>query len=669
MTGSIARLTAPLRASVTASVLFLGAVPLARPPAILAQDDKSSEAIDRGIDFLLPATETFVAGLENNSGVLSPKQGNHDMGKLALQVYGLVVAGVSVENPTIKRSFQLLERMTFSHTYTTALYIFALDAAISQLEDDMLLLAPQKVQAKVRDDGAIGREYRPRLQAAVESFLRTQNRQGVWRYHPGEDSFDNSNVQFAVLAIGVGAKRHVNMDPSVWQRIADHFIRGQQKQGEPTKDRITLRPKEERGKKRDEVRLIAADKDRGGKEGGKGEKEGGKEGGKGSRDKDAVTVVKKKEVTVAPNPENPEIGTESIEVLQRGWDYENKGSSSWNMTCAGLSSLLLARENLRGKISGEAKTALDKAIRDGYGWVMGHWSPGGSYYGMYSLEKVGDLGDVQKFGPHDWHKELTDQLVGSQQADGSWAKGGGHEEDPNLSTAFALLILNRATSLLTMSPVSRIVVSGKTSAAENPEDRSWVYVPDLDTTLHYPSLLRTIRQRPSPKLLRFLENIVDNYADERKGDLVPELAYVRDSIQQKTAQKIIDDYLVKITGYRYKDPEDYLKWHRRWERIRKIGETKSKDHAGTLLNYYKSTTKSVTLKKTLMWALTQVGTREAIPLFLEDMSHPEAAVRLSAYNYFRAFFLDFPPPFDPQAAEGIRENQVAALKDWYAKQE
>jgi hypothetical protein len=169
--------------------------------------------------------------------------------------------------------------------------------------------------------------------------------------------------------------------------------------------------------------------------------------------------------------------------------------------------------------------------------------------------------------------------------------------------------------------------------------------------------------------MKFLQNIVDNYPDERKGELIPELAYVRDSITNKNAQKTIDDYLVKITGFRYKSQDDYMKWFRRWERIFEIAEKKRKDKTSELLQYYKSTTKSVPLKKTLMWALERVGAREAVPLLIEDMSNPELALRLAAYTSFRSFFLEFPPPFDANASESTREKQVATIKEWVAKQQ
>src|SRR5688572_9395464 len=69
-----------------------------------------------------------------------------------------------------------------------------------------------------------------------------------------------------------------------------------------------------------------------------------------------------------------------------------------------------------------------------------------------------------------------------------------------------------------------------------------------------------------------------------------------------------------------------------------------------------------------MWALGQLGASEAIPLLLDDLSHPEATVRLSEYNYFKAYFLDFPPPYDLAAGESTRLPQVSSIREWYSKQ-
>lgn len=629
---------------------ILGAALLAAAPLARGAEDRTAQAIDAGIRYLLPATEERLRRLEG--GPAAPSQ-DGEVGPLALQVYALVVAGVSVQHPTIARSFRLLEKMPFTHTYTTALYAFALDAAISQLEDDLLMLEPQRVRARFRDNPAIGKEYRPRLQQAVESFVRTQNKLGVWRYGPSQqDDFDNSNVQFAVLALGVGAKRNVPIDPSVWIKVMDHFVKGQQPEGPEIKDRLTLKPPSERGIKRDDVTITKVSSSRSPPSSSRKKKEDGRTG-----------------VPTAPATEDPEIGTESIQVFQRGWDYQNKGGATWNMTCAGLSSLLLARESLRSVLQPDQKRALDKAIWDGYGWIMGHWGPNASYYGQYSLEKVGDIGEVVRFGPHDWYAEMESHLLDAQRPDGSWPKGNHKQEDDAVGTGYALLILNRATSLLAMDRSNKIVISGRRGSGEGQEDRNWVYVRDIDTSLHAPTLLRAVSLRPSAKLVRFLEKIVEGYDPNYVGELVPKLVTVRDAVESsKSAAKLVDQLLASITGYAYETADEYMKWAARWARVLSIGESMDPARKDDLLAYYRSTNKSVPLKRKIMWALGQCKVKEALPLFLEDLNNPDAAIRRDAYSAFKAFFIDYPPAFDPNANEETRSRQIAAIRQWYAKQ-
>ena len=195
-----------------------------------------------------------------------------------------------------------------------------------------------------------------------------------------------------------------------------------------------------------------------------------------------------------------------------------------------------------------------------------------------------------------------------------------------------------------------------------------MYVPSLDTTLHYPSLLRAIRLRPSSKLIKFLRKIVDSYPEEWKGELIPHFAKTHEALTSRAAQKVIEGYLVDITGYKYPDLDSYLKWYRRWLRVVKIAEADKQERIPDLLTYYRRPGKSIPLRKTIMWALTRLKAKEALPLFLEDLDHKDAGIRLAAYRSFQAFYIDFPPPFDPSAPATIRRHQVAAIRDWHSDQ-
>ena len=605
--------------------------------------DAISEAIDAGTTYLL--------------GQVKAKQiGHRAEGQVALETYALVVSGVSINHPLIRRNFDHLNaRMSKSkHTYTLACYIFALDAAIAQIEQDILILAPAKAKALFKDNPRIGKEFRPHLKRAVENLADIQMAGGGgWAYGPSKDKFDNSNTQFAVLGLGVGMKRNIPIDRKVWLKILDHFVDGQQEKGPEVEERVTLMRPSDKDAWNSRVKLI----------------DGDKKAPETAKDKKSSKRKKSSGRTVVVTPANPEVGFEGIKVYKRGFDYRNAGGATWNMTCAGLSSLILARDTLEGKIPKPMLNALNKAVRDGYGWLMTSWAPTKSYYGMYSLEKVGDLGDVKLFGKHDWFDEMSKHLIGQQLVDGSWPGGAAHgeKEDPRIPTSFALLVLNRASSLITKNPNSRIVVSGKSNPGESGA-RDWVYIPDLNKTIHYPSLMRHIRMRPNVKLIRFLDNIVESYPLEFKGELIPDMAKVRDAIRSKSVRAVIDGHLEKITGYEYKEWESYLKWHRRWERVMAIGLSKKKENVQDLLTYYASTKRSVALKKAVMWALVQCQAQEGLPLFLADLDNEDAGIRQAAYGYIKAYFVDFPPPFSPQAADATRKAQAEKVRAWCSVQ-
>jgi hypothetical protein len=219
-----------------------------------------------------------------------------------------------------------------------------------------------------------------------------------------------------------------------------------------------------------------------------------------------------------------------------------------------------------------------------------------------------------------------------------------------------------------MSPASFIVVSGRSNPAGDIADRNWVYVPKLDSCLHYPTLMRTIRMRPTAELIAFLRNIVDNYPSEWKGELVPEMAAARKALPSKAAQKVIDGYLEDITGSRLKDANGYLEWHRRWKRVIAIGLERKASDPQELLKLYDDAEKSYVLRKAVIWALIQCRIRDALPLFLRDLEHEDSRVRGSAYDALKAFFVDFPPEFRADAAESVRKDQVAKIQEWYKRQ-
>jgi squalene-hopene/tetraprenyl-beta-curcumene cyclase len=119
-----------------------------------------------------------------------------------------------------------------------------------------------------------------------------------------------------------------------------------------------------------------------------------------------------------------------------------------SMTYAGLKSMVYARLDPN-----------DKRVRAAREWACKHWSvtenPGlgdqGVYYYYLTMAKAlsvwGGEALVDAAGKkHNWHSEMTAQLLKIQQADGSWVNKNARwmENIPELSTAFTVLGIEHA---------------------------------------------------------------------------------------------------------------------------------------------------------------------------------------------------------------------------------
>ena len=597
-------------------------------------DDALNTSIDKGVAYL-------------KAQIKAKNTGQHSYGQVALETYALISAGVSVNDPVITQNFKILTQMVkgSTHTYSVACYIFALDAAIAQLEQDHMFDSPGRLKGENKN---IGRLFRANMATAVKTLIKTQNPSGAWRYFAAND-FDNSNVQFAVLGLGVGAKRGIPIPPKVWEGVYKHFVGGQQKNGPVTPSRIKLeKPEEDR--RVQALRLVSEEE---------------------ARPKPKKTSRRKKDTvkgrTIVLKPEDdPIVGTEEVVVKVRGWDYENKGGATWNMSCAGLSSCLILRANIKGNIDKDGWKKLNTSIADGYGYLMGAWTPFASLYGLYSLEKVADIGGVKLFNEHDWYAEARDHLIGFQQPDGSWAGGNAHGENHRVATSFALLVLKRASSLLTRKPGGNIIVSGR--AGVDTKDRTWVYLPKLKTSIHYPAVLDLIKKRPSRQLLSILGDIVKSYPEQWRGELIVPLTALHGKTPSRSIKKILLGHLEAITGIKYPGTSEYGKWHTHWHRALKAGEEIDTERSGELLNDYQDNLGSFELKKKAAWALSRLREKKALSLFLADLQNDSPEVRHLAYVSFKGFFVGTPPVFSATASKKVREKQVQAIQQWYAQQ-
>ena len=125
-------------------------------------------------------------------------------------------------------------------------------------------------------------------------------------------------------------------------------------------------------------------------------------------------------------------------------------AATLSMTCAGISSLIIAHENLadaddfirNGNVV--CCKPLDdlQMIEDGIQWLSNKFQASrNDFYYLYSLERAGRLSGRRFFGPHDWYRAGAQRLLKLQKSGGEW-KGRMHSEnDPVVATSFALLFL------------------------------------------------------------------------------------------------------------------------------------------------------------------------------------------------------------------------------------
>ncbi len=141
-----------------------------------------------------------------------------------------------------------------------------------------------------------------------------------------------------------------------------------------------------------------------------------------------------------------------------GWAYVPGSSVTGSMTCAGIASVIMARERLNlttSHIQNDQVLCCGNVEREdhvarGLQWLGNNFSastnPGDRsrwwLYYLYALERVGRLSNERLIGGHDWYRAGTAELLKHQdKITGAWRGIGVHESDEAVATSFALLFL------------------------------------------------------------------------------------------------------------------------------------------------------------------------------------------------------------------------------------
>ena len=147
----------------------------------------------------------------------------------------------------------------------------------------------------------------------------------------------------------------------------------------------------------------------------------------------------------------------AVQSFSGAWGYSSskpihRAGTPWraaDFTPAGLASLLICDEFTHQHP--RLNPPPDPNIQRGMAWINRHFAgKSRSPYEMYNYVRLGLASGLQTFATHNWYDDFAQHLVKRQHRDGSW-KGHFTGADRNVSTAYALLTLDRGLNPILMS--------------------------------------------------------------------------------------------------------------------------------------------------------------------------------------------------------------------------
>lgn len=195
-------------------------------PAKAVTDEEVGKAIDK--------LKQYILSQQQRDGSFAGEHAGQQTGLSALMVLSLLVAGESPQRPEIARA---LEFIADTEPGTP-------DPIPTDKEGKPIPVKRTDSAAKPKTNGtyalgvrchvwaALPQEYQRFLEKDA-SYLLTQNHNGTGGFHyaAGQKSYDNSTTQYGVLGVWEAAKRGGRIPTEFWTKVAEHFIRTQNKDG------------------------------------------------------------------------------------------------------------------------------------------------------------------------------------------------------------------------------------------------------------------------------------------------------------------------------------------------------------------------------------------------------------------------------------------------------
>lgn len=350
------------------------------------------------IDAAIDRGAAYLRTLQRDDATFEP-HGDYAIGTTGLALLTLCACGATHEDAAVERGLAWLCAQAPEKNYDRALALMAVDKAYTPAGEAQALRLGREV-AFVRDLPAERRAWCAGVAADLEAAAASP---GSWAYATRAGSKraivipDSSNTQYAVLGLRAAVRLGLPVREQTWLGVVRHF--GLCRERKAPKGHVSLVYEGE--VQPVEERMVAA-----------------------------------------------------------GFQYRPQSPHAWGaMTCAGIASLCIARDELRRAKSARLTAALEREIDEmvlgGWGWLDAHWAtdrhplhPEGRWfhYYLYSLERAGILSRVKRVGGKDWYLAGAAQLLARQKEDGSWQEGG---KNHVVATCLALLFLKRATAPVT----------------------------------------------------------------------------------------------------------------------------------------------------------------------------------------------------------------------------
>lgn len=364
--------------SVLASILWAALLAQPAPPKQPVRPEVTAEqvrqAIQNGVRFLKDQQDK----VRGNWTERAAQPG----GITALCTLALIEAGEPLQSPAMQKALAYLRALGDPHTtYGTALQTMVFCAA--EPKKDLLLI-------------------RRNVQWLEGAQITGDERAGAWTYYNRvgpQTRGDNSNSQFAVLALHEAEQVGVKVSEPVWQRTLQYWLSCQRTDGswayykQHQDDKQTIQGNEPSG---------------------------------------SMTCAGISALVIAAGR------------LSEGDAQVTGGTVKCCCAQQDLNNLERALQWLGSRFSVRANPSVSS------GGVM--HSRGGLYYYLYGVERIGRLTGRRFIGKHDWYRAGAQMFVEAQDSlRGFWSGTGYAEDDPVIATSFALLFLAKGRRPVVMA--------------------------------------------------------------------------------------------------------------------------------------------------------------------------------------------------------------------------